>query len=39
MSEFVGLSLDVVRAELEYRRSLLAVSSPRRIRRARKVAR
>jgi hypothetical protein len=35
----IGISLDAVRAELEYRRDQIAVSRPRRIRRIRRAAR
>jgi hypothetical protein len=34
MNSFSGLSLEALTAELEYRRSLLAPATPRRLRRA-----
>jgi hypothetical protein len=39
MNQFFGLSFEAVTAEIEYRRGMLAVSAPRRLRRARRAVR
>jgi hypothetical protein len=39
MNQFTAFGTDAVTAEVEYRRAVLTVSSPRRVRRARKATR